>query len=62
MAFSKSHKTSEGLAQALRLLRAARREPTEADRPPPSIFQGRRPVRHMDGQLDIYEKEDSDAA
>jgi hypothetical protein len=62
MAFSRSRKTSEGLTQALRLLHATRRKPTEADRPPLSILQGRRPVRKIDGQLDIYGNEDGDAA
>ena len=49
---SGSRQTPAGLAAALRLRGAARRKPDDADRPPPSIFVGRR-VELIDGQLDL---------
>jgi hypothetical protein len=44
--------TSQGLAEARRLLKAAKRKPDEADRPPPSTFTGRKPP-HIAGQLSL---------
>jgi hypothetical protein len=56
MAFSNSRATPKGLAAALRNLRAKARKPTEADRPPPSVFQGRAPVRFIEGQLSLEDE------
>jgi hypothetical protein len=55
MAFSKSRRTSAGLHEALRLLAAPRRKPTDNDRPPPSVSPGRR-ARPIDGQLRLGEE------
>jgi hypothetical protein len=58
MAFSGHRSTPPGLAEALRnFRRAAKRKPTDADRPPPSTFSGRQP-RRITGQLELGEHVD----
>jgi hypothetical protein len=59
MAFSKSQHTSAGLREALRFLKAPKRKPTDADRPPPSSLPGRR-ARLVDGQLGLEERSEPD--
>lgn len=49
------------LTEALRLRGAAQRVPTDADRPPPSTFPGRRP-RIIPGQLEFIEEGGHDGA
>ena len=45
---------SQGLTQAIRLLKAERRKPTDADRPPPSPLPGRK-VPYIAGQLSLID-------
>jgi hypothetical protein len=62
MAFHKSsQKTSLGLREALRNLKASRRKPDDLDRPPPTPLSGRR-TRLIEGQLSLDESGDTDAA
>jgi hypothetical protein len=53
MAFSRSSKKlSPGVREAMRFLKAPRREPTDADRPPPSMFAGKEPY-HISGPAQL---------
>ncbi len=50
---------SPGLREALRALAAPRRKPTDADRPPPSVFPGRK-AKALPGQLEVGEHVDEE--
>jgi hypothetical protein len=54
MAFDPRPQASRGLREALSNLKAARRKPDEADRPPPKALPGRR-LRPIDGQIRLEE-------
>jgi hypothetical protein len=50
---NKTKVSRDGLNDALRRLRSARRHADDGDRPPPSAFAGKK-VRLISGQIDLY--------
>jgi hypothetical protein len=61
MASDKPSQAARGVSQAWRALKAARRKPTDDDRPPPRPFPGQRPS-FIKGQLTFEDAEGDDAA